>query len=403
MSPNSPYTANHPDKHLQPPIPFYRKPLFVGSMVITVLLGFSFWSYSQNPQWLEYSQGESVIDRLLAANPDLTREELAAMADVDNVSLLMEQLNLPTVPTPELPIAETDLPSDNPSQSPTSATNELTTGLTTGTDNPLLPGLIPNDTGQFASVADLLKQTTNGQDSPSPGSSQQTNAWIKLTQLPSVKPVGTVSQPTVMSPLQQALSLINQPSGEANEADSEQDSSRNPQGSNTATTSPNPNPSTLGNTGSNGTGMNAQIPATGMNTPATGQPYNPYNPATSQGLGQQPNYGNSYSTTPYGNINNPPPNVRGQTGQTPTMPYYVPPTRSSRNVSPNFNNYGVPNMPQGNNATGVNPLFNNPNMTQQQPNRGQNNSFNPSGPQMGQQSTPIRRIGNGEINTFANP
>ncbi|WP_017303538.1 hypothetical protein [Spirulina subsalsa] len=402
MSPNShhSYTPSHPDKHLQPPIPFYRKPLFVGSVVIAVLLGFSFWSYSQNPQWLEYSEGESVIDRLLAANPDLTREELAAMADVDNVSLLMEQLNLPTVPTPELPIPDLEAASENPSPSSTSATD-------TATENPLLPGLIPNDTGQFASVADLLKRTANGQDSSPAGSSQPTNAWIKLTQLPSVKPVETVSQPTVMSPLQQALSLMNQSSRQGNDAPSEQDSSRNSQGTNTITTSPHQNQSTLSNTGNNGTGMNGQIPATGMNNmgiPASGQPYNPYNLPTGQGLGQQPNYGNSYSTTPYGNINNPPGTVRGQMGQTPTLPYSVPPTRSSRHVSPNFNNYGVPNMPQGNNATGVNPLFNNSNMTQQQPIRGQNNNtLNPSGPQMGQQSSPIRRIGNGEINTFANP
>ncbi|NEO83576.1 MAG: hypothetical protein F6J87_04850 [Spirulina sp. SIO3F2] len=69
-----------------PPV-WYRRPLFLGSILVGTMFGVSLWSYLAHPAWLGESDGTNVlVDRILQVNPGLSRSDLEQDIQLDNLS-----------------------------------------------------------------------------------------------------------------------------------------------------------------------------------------------------------------------------------------------------------------------------------------------------------------------------
>ncbi|MGB0564890.1 MAG: hypothetical protein ACPGVO_24305 [Spirulinaceae cyanobacterium] len=67
--------------------PWYRHPLFAGSLVVGTMFGVSLWSYLVNPAWLgESDSSNALIERILQVNPGLSRDDLEQDIQLDNLS-----------------------------------------------------------------------------------------------------------------------------------------------------------------------------------------------------------------------------------------------------------------------------------------------------------------------------
>ncbi|MEM8637643.1 MAG: hypothetical protein AAGG51_02320 [Cyanobacteria bacterium P01_G01_bin.54] len=67
--------------------PWYRHPLWMGSVVLSMMVGVSLWSYLANPSWLGESDGSNaLIERILELNPGLSRDDLEQDIQLDNLS-----------------------------------------------------------------------------------------------------------------------------------------------------------------------------------------------------------------------------------------------------------------------------------------------------------------------------
>lgn len=79
----------------------FRKPMFLGSVSTVILLGVSYWQYSIHPEWRQNKNDAEVPEKVAAinkanpedpiANSQLSQEELAGVADIDNLQVLLNQ------------------------------------------------------------------------------------------------------------------------------------------------------------------------------------------------------------------------------------------------------------------------------------------------------------------------
>ncbi|WP_204102504.1 MULTISPECIES: hypothetical protein [Spirulina sp. CCY15215] len=85
MSPQTPPSPEN--NNINPEIGYSLKPLFFGSGIMCALLIASFWVYIEHPEWLEASNSENdQVEKILEANPDLSREDLEADAQTGDLS-----------------------------------------------------------------------------------------------------------------------------------------------------------------------------------------------------------------------------------------------------------------------------------------------------------------------------
>lgn len=73
---------------------FFLKPVPLASTVGVLLLGIFIWEYSSHPEWFDgYSQEETTPDSSIDLS-GLTPEEQAAIADIDNLTVLFNELGI---------------------------------------------------------------------------------------------------------------------------------------------------------------------------------------------------------------------------------------------------------------------------------------------------------------------
>lgn len=67
--------------------PWYKRPIVVIAAVVSTMMGVSLWSYAMNPEWLgESEESNLLVERILQLNPNLTEEDLARDIQSDNLS-----------------------------------------------------------------------------------------------------------------------------------------------------------------------------------------------------------------------------------------------------------------------------------------------------------------------------
>lgn len=69
------------------PLPWYKRPLFFGSLVVSAMVGVSLWSYIAHPAWLgESNSSNELINSILRVNPGLSRADLEQDIQTENLS-----------------------------------------------------------------------------------------------------------------------------------------------------------------------------------------------------------------------------------------------------------------------------------------------------------------------------
>ncbi|MDB9315163.1 hypothetical protein PN462_18760 [Spirulina sp. CS-785/01] len=377
----SPHEHHHPEHNAEEKTPFYQQPVVIGSIVFGGLFGIALWAYSQNTQWLEDTQENAQIEQVLAANPELSREDLEADVQAGDLSFWLRNDttdNLTPLPPPNQEQDERpSLLDEYMKQQEKERQQAQKNNQNQAAPDPLLN--LPNPL--------LLNNVANNEDSSTQGEKQNTRPPSALEMFLNSNASQTAN--TQANPLTQALDRLSRPAEET--ADGNAAAETDNPNSQTATGEANSSP--LSENGENGLGLdnnNGQNPANALQPGmATTQPTNPYGRITPQTGQQTPNSGYS-SLTPTPNSRRYPNAVTTPTPMvTPTDPRR--PTVSPRFQRPSTNPY-------------ENSSLDNNNLTQPNYSRRQGATQRTTGGStQPRNSQSLPRMGNGQINTFSDP
>ncbi|NEO26816.1 MAG: hypothetical protein F6K03_07940 [Kamptonema sp. SIO4C4] len=366
---------HHPDYHTQEESPpFYRQPIFIGMMLFSGLFAIALWAYSQNTEWLEATDDTNEqVERILAANPDLSREDLEKDIQAGDLDfwLRTDPSNTLTPLTQPNSGDSEETPSllDQYMQNKDEQNNQTQSETT---NNPLLN--LPNP---------FLLENVNQNDNAS-DEQQETNTRPPSALDMFLNPNQQTQANTPANPLTQALNRMSQSSANREAAETEESESQ-------ISTEEN-NPANSANNATNNQLTNNPL----MNN---GQPLvNPNQPQT------MPSQNNPYGTlnAPRQSTNNyftPTQNPRRYPNAATTPNATVAPTNPRQpTVSPRFQPPST--NPYGNNSSVGNTT------TTTQPNYNRRQGANQQAPGVGNQprnSQNIPRMGGGQINTFSDP
>lgn len=362
------------------------RPAFWASSVGMLLVLLFVAKYWNDPEWLSrLGGGDAATPEEVAANANLSPEELAAIADIDSSSILLEQFDpaaaLQVEPLPELD-SENSQDSD-PSQAPEGLLAEFSLGKF---DSNSLLGSNPSPNNS----ANTEQQSSN------PFATSVQNFLMAGARLGG----GTSNN---QNPSSLATALL------ANGGILDPTSSTRPNAANTNSSTANGNSSVEANTSaSNPSSSGGQSPTRTLSqtSPTLNSPgqFSTPNPSTNFSGGSpynaagQPNYYPTYPAPGTTNYGTPPTTTAPQN----SYQYLVPPPAATGVPAP------VPVTPGSFGQTQTQPSgqaggFNNPNVTppvgtsQIQPSQVIQPSPSP------QRQRPLGQFGGGQINTFSNP
>lgn len=421
-------SSNHQHPHQRPTSIRYLKarfrpllrPQVWGTVTVLGAIGFGTWAYYNHPEWLALTENQQILapSTTQPGQADISAEDKAIGADIDNLSVLQQDLAIPKS-APLAPNSETEQREQNlfdefikKKEAAQGNKSAGSSAAATSTEQPSIPnpvGIQATDPANKSGIFPNLGGIGGGSYNPSAGTV--------------ANPIGSLNTPSSsdrnptqlpVSPLQSALDRA---------------TGNNPSIQNPDRTSTNELRSTPGSTQTptdnaqqNSSGLRQQDPSTRLTpsqetsqaspAPIPGQanaPVSPYT-GTAGGYSTYPGTGyapanpvpgaTGYNVPPY--TNNNPPNSYTYLNQPQAVPGVPPAAQVNPQVAPgtpsNLGQSPFQNSISGNgyNNPGYNPNYSNPgtpqsSQLQQQPN------FSVPRP------IPGRYIGGGEINSFSNP
>jgi hypothetical protein len=323
----------------------FRKPMFLGSVGTIILLGVSYWQYSIHPEWRQNRQDSELPEKVAAvdkedpedpiANSELSQEELAGVADIDNLQVLLDERKKNSNSQSQVPqTAEQQNLLDRLLKEQKTSTNSA---KQQGTDIAGLTNNSATDDSIFSPIPSLVDRDFFSSYNSSFNNNSNSNNLLDRNQRNRQSSLSNslssnrsyLRQP---NPLQQALIPITTPNSTSN-------------------TNPQPNNNSLSN--SNFAQFN---PYANIQNPQQNN-YAPGNSGAINGYGS--NYIAPYGGNYIGPIGSPVPQPNNSNPYL-RQPQYVNPADGTTQIAPNV---GVQNVPQGLNSVNPSMGTNNPRLT----------------------------------------